>query len=409
VSQMTATQLQKREKAMSHVAVEKEKISITFEDVKKYLCPKASDAEVGLFLKVCQAERLNPFAHEVFLVKYADDQPAAIIIATETFLKSAEACPQYDGVEAGIILKDTAGKLDFREGSFLLDEESKNLVGGWAKVYRKDRKRPIYAAVNIKECIKYTRSGRPTRFWDDMPATMVRKVALSRALREAFPNRFAGTLTTAEYEEIPEGKLPPALEKGGKPDWKKFWARVKSELGLTTDQARQLLRVDSIKEELIDRGWTMEQIWDSLVAALQQQVSEAKPDEDWNAFWSRAQQLGLSKDRVHELLGMTIEQWIDHGKTLEEAIDLISERLAEPHIVETEEAAEGGFAIDLEWLKDAQQRLKWSDETMKTFILSQYKVSGKSVTDALNNLTREQAEDFVSQINKRLEKQQSLF
>ena len=66
---MTATELQKREKAMPNVAAEKEKISVTFEEVKKYLCPKASDAEVGLFLKVCQAEKLNPFSHEVFLVK----------------------------------------------------------------------------------------------------------------------------------------------------------------------------------------------------------------------------------------------------------------------------------------------------------------------------------------------------
>ncbi|GAI89521.1 unnamed protein product, partial [marine sediment metagenome] len=38
----------------------------------------------------------------------------------------------------------------------------------------------------------------------------------------------------------------------------------------------------------------------------------------------------------------------------------------------------------------------------------QYKVSGTSVTRALNKLTREQAEDFVNQINTRLEKQASL-
>jgi len=37
------------------------------------------------------------------------------------------------------------------------------------------------------------------------------------------------------------------------------------------------------------------------------------------------------------------------------------------------------------------------------------KVSGTSVTGALNKLPREQAEDFVNQINKRLEKQTSLF
>jgi phage recombination protein Bet len=265
------TREKEAEKAIIQVGAEERKVTITFNDVKKYLCPKASDAEIGLFLKTCQAEGLNPFAREVYLVKYADDQPAAIIIATEAFVKAAETCPEYDGAEAGIILKDTAGKLEFREGSFLLDEEEKNLVGGWAKVYRKDRQRPVYAAINIKECMKYTRSGKPTRFWEEMPATMVRKVALSRALREAFPNRFGGTLTTAEFEEIPEGQLPPAYTKpNGEQNWSKFWAKVKSELGLTTGQARELLQVDSIKEELIDAGWTMERIWDELTLALQQ-------------------------------------------------------------------------------------------------------------------------------------------
>jgi len=100
---------------------------------------------------------------------------------------------------------------------------------------------------------------------------------------EAFPSLFAGTLATAEVAEdhdvlpeseylpMPEGELPPALEKDGEPDWKKFWAKVKSELGLTTEQARELLHVDSIKKDLIDQGVTMEKIWDSLVNALQGQ------------------------------------------------------------------------------------------------------------------------------------------
>jgi len=71
------------------------------------------------------------------------------------------------------------------------------------------------------------------------------------------------------------------------------------------------------------------------------------------------------------------------------------------------EVIEGeGFNIDLTWLNESQKALKWTDDTMLTFIISQYKVSDTSVTGALNKLTREQAEDFVSQINKRVEKQQ---
>ncbi|GAJ18260.1 unnamed protein product, partial [marine sediment metagenome] len=75
-----------------------------------------------------------------------------------------------------------------------------------------------------------------------------------------------------------------------------------------------------------------------------------------------------------------------------------------------EEAISGeGFNINLDWLKESRETLKWSEDTMLSFITSQYKVSAKSVTEALGKLTREQAEDFVKEINTRLEKQTSLF
>jgi len=67
-----------------------------------------------------------------------------------------------------------------------------------------------------------------------------------------------------------------------------------------------------------------------------------------------------------------------------------------------------GFTINLDWLKESQETLKWSEDTMLTFIISQYKVSGTSITGALSKLTREQAEDFTRQINKRVERQPKL-
>jgi len=270
-----------QEKAVQ-IKTQDQEITISFNDVKRYLCPKATDAEIGLFLKVCVSERLNPFRKDCYLVKYADDQPASIIIATDVFLRSAESCPEFDGYEAGIILKpiDPKDKPEFREGCFLLDGEDNKLVGGWARVYRKDRGHPFYSAVNIKECIKYTRAGKPTRFWEDMPATMVRKVALSRALREAFSNRYSGTYTTDEIEPPTQGELPPAFEKpNGEKNWKHFWAKVKSELGLTAEEARELLHVESIKKDLIDQGVSMEQIWGSLINALQGQKEAAKTEQ----------------------------------------------------------------------------------------------------------------------------------
>jgi phage recombination protein Bet len=265
-----------------------EKIPITFRDVKNLICPLASDQETALFLKTCQSLQLNPFEHEIYLIKYSEKDRAAIVIAIDSYLKAGEINSQFDGYEAGIIM-DFGGRLEFREGAFLLDKERTQLVGGWAKVYRKDRSRPFYVAVNKKECLRYRRDGTLTEFWtEEKQPSMLRKVALKRALVEAFPSLFSGTISNVDYEEVkealpepkgetPEGELPPALEKNGKPDWRKFWARVKSELGLTTEQARLLLQVDSIKEELINEGWTMERIWDELVAALQKEKAKPEP------------------------------------------------------------------------------------------------------------------------------------
>lgn len=68
-------------------------------------------------------------------------------------------------------------------------------------------------------------------------------------------------------------------------------------------------------------------------------------------------------------------------------------------------AVEGnGFNIDLTWLKESQKTLNWSDTTMLSFLASEpYKASGKTVTEALGKLTREQAEEFTKQINSRVE------
>lgn len=264
-----------------------EQITVSFHDVKNLICPLADDQEIAVFLKTCQSLSLNPFAGEIYLIKYSDDDKAATVIAIDSYLKAAEVNDNYNGCEAGMILKDTGGKLEFREGAFLLDDEKSKLAGGWARVYRKDRDRPTYIAVNKTECIRLTKYGKPTRFWtEEKQPLMLRKVALKRALVEAFPSLFAGTLATAEVApdtevgyEVSEGELPSALEKGGKPDWRKFWARVKSELGLTAEQARDLLHVDSVKKDLIDEGVPVEKIWGSLVNALQGQKEAARAEQ----------------------------------------------------------------------------------------------------------------------------------
>jgi len=235
-----------------------EPVTITFGDIKQLICPLATEQETAIFLRTCQSLNLNPFASEIYLIKYSERDKAATVIAIDAYLKASETNPEYNGHEAGVILKDSAGKLEFREGAFILDEEYSNLVGAWARVFRRDREHPFYMAVNKTECVKIGRDGQPTQFWQkSKQPLMLRKTALKRALLESFPALFSGAYSTAEFEEVPEGTLPPAFKKAGEPTWDKFWTKLR-EMGYTNkEEVHTILGMASVKD-WVDSGKTLE-------------------------------------------------------------------------------------------------------------------------------------------------------
>ena len=183
---------------------------LTNSDIINYLCPKATEKEAMIFLKVCQAKGINPFLKEAYLVKYKAEDPASIVVAKDYFARKAEEHPMYDGEESGIILMSKDGGLERREGAFMLPNE--NVVGGWCKVYRKDRARPVLTEVAFHEYVQKTREGTPNKFWNKMSATMIQKVAFSQCHRKAFPGEFSGLYDSSEIEGSMEGLEESVIE-----------------------------------------------------------------------------------------------------------------------------------------------------------------------------------------------------
>ena len=55
-----------------------------------------------------------------------------------------------------------------------------------------------------------------------------------------------------------------------------------------------------------------------------------QPTAKWNQFWQQVSALGLSEERVHEKLGVqSMKDWLARGKSLNDAIEILSEQLAE--------------------------------------------------------------------------------
>lgn len=158
---------------------------------------RLTDREVMTFLELCKYQRLNPFLREAYIIKYGDN-PATIVTGKEVFTKRAAKHPRFDGFEAGITVQTGAGSLERREGALLLPGES--IVAGWARVYLKGTRAAVFAEASFAEYAGRKRDGTLNGTWAGKPATMIRKVALVQALREAFPEDFQGLYDSAEMQ-----------------------------------------------------------------------------------------------------------------------------------------------------------------------------------------------------------------
>lgn len=185
-----------------------ETVSLSMQDIKNYLVSGGgaiTDSEAYMFLNLCKHQHLNPFLREAYCIKYGNN-PAQMVVGKDTFIKRARHRKDFDGFKAGVLIQTKDGEIIEREGSFRAPGE--NLLGGWAKVFIKGLSTPYYAAVEWGEYVQL-KEGRPNKMWASKPTTMIRKVALSQALREAFPDDMGGLyepeeINTVDMDDLPE-------------------------------------------------------------------------------------------------------------------------------------------------------------------------------------------------------------
>ena len=175
----------KREQTTEY-EVNGQKVRLSVSTVKNYLVSgngNVTDQEVVMFLNLCKFNRLNPFLREAYLIKYGSS-PATMVVGKDAILKRAMRNPRYSGFQAGVYVVRQDGTLEERTGSLALPGET--LCGGWAKVMVKGFDCPVESAVSFEEYCQ-RKDGKATSNWASKPGTMIRKVALVQALREAFP------------------------------------------------------------------------------------------------------------------------------------------------------------------------------------------------------------------------------
>lgn len=182
----------KKENQLVEFSANGEKVKLSPAIVKRYLVNgngQIDDQEIVYFINLCKSQGLNPFIKDCYLIKYGTS-PAQMVVSKDVFLKRAERNSEFDGLDAGIIvINNESGELTYRKGAFYL-KDREEVVGGWADVFRKNVSHPTHIEVSFEEYAGRTKDGKLNSQWSTKAATMIRKVAITQALRETFPNDF---------------------------------------------------------------------------------------------------------------------------------------------------------------------------------------------------------------------------
>lgn len=178
-----------------------QEIEVSLEALNRYVTPTAKGRRPSRlileeYLQTCCQLKLNPLMKDVYLVGYDTDKSESgamwsVITSYHVLVRRAELHKEFDGFEQGIIVEDE-GELKELVGAMMAPHQK--LVGAWCKVFRKDRSRPIFASVSLKERDKARGE------WLSQKAWMIQKCAISAALRWAFPNDCGSVMTSDEVD-----------------------------------------------------------------------------------------------------------------------------------------------------------------------------------------------------------------
>lgn len=210
-------------------------VQVTAQDVRDLICKKATEQEVALFLAHCKSHRLDPFTKEAYLVKYGD-KPAAIITNYNMFNARAQMHDDYLGIEDGVVILTKDGSVEHRQGSAVYKALKETLLGGWAKVLRKD-KEPTYVELALDD---YTTG---LAKWKTSPGLMINKCAKSAAWRTAYPGEFNGMYSAEEMDQATQppvevsAKVEPARPSDPLQPVRDLFPTFRAALNLSTDAA----------------------------------------------------------------------------------------------------------------------------------------------------------------------------
>lgn len=195
--------------------------------IKNTVAKEATDEELFMFLSIAQKYGLDPFAKEIWFIKYKNKRTGEyehrIETARDGYLTIAKRDPDFQGIQSFAVHENDTFEMEVEQGEVknvvhkFSHKDRGHLLGGWAVAKHLTKE-------NVYEYLPFKEARQNTPNWQSHPTLMMKKVVESAVLK-----RMAGItgLVTAEemgtdtirYVENPNhGKpLSSANNNNGKP------------------------------------------------------------------------------------------------------------------------------------------------------------------------------------------------
>lgn len=242
---------------------------IDVELLKDTIAQDTTDAELRLFVAVCERTGLDPFARQIHAVKRWNNEAGRKVMTIQTSIDGLRLIAQRTGEMAGLEGPQWCGP-DGVWRDVWLDTEHRPAAAR-VVVYRRGHERGYPAVAHWSEYVQTDRNGNTLATWGRMPAHMLAKCAEALGLRKAFPAELAGVDTPEEHGRT--GNLPstPAARTELSEDLQDLLVRYRA---LPDDLQH------GIEEQLRERTG----VDDDTVASVLVDVDDGEIDDGW-ARW----------------------------------------------------------------------------------------------------------------------------
>lgn len=168
--------------------------------IKNTVAKEATDEELFMFLSIAQKYGLDPFAKEIWFIKYKNKRTGEyehrIETARDGYLSIAKRDPDFQGIQSFAVHENDTFEMEVEQGEVknvvhkFSHKDRGHLLGGWAVAKHLTKE-------NVYEYLPFKEARQNTPNWQSHPTLMMKKVVESAVLK-----RMAGITGLVTAEEM---------------------------------------------------------------------------------------------------------------------------------------------------------------------------------------------------------------